>query len=49
MEIYVTTVYVICDEVLRILEIQDDPQTQGGVAQFPRKKSENHAKVKIET
>ncbi len=28
METYVTTVYVIADEIIRILKIQDDPQSK---------------------
>jgi hypothetical protein len=27
METYVTTVYVIADEIIRILKIQEDPQS----------------------
>ena len=27
METYVTTVYVIADEIIRMLKIQDDPQS----------------------
>ncbi len=34
METYVTTVYVIADEIIRILKIQDDPQSKMSTLRF---------------